>query len=192
MKQFIHHKIQKIDLLIEVYNKVRQLYVDRAFEFDNDYRQLLEDCKEFLKIFGTNSQVAEVLNLQSYFETSKKGINPYELIKTNTGRRNLVMMTANQGMNDLLNILNNYYDKEIAKIEEAEDILSNTLLGLIQSGGLSDTKIGELNSIQKIEVFWIELKSLNDSINLIDKKLKIKIISEDIYLIIEKILNKMQ
>lgn len=192
MKQFIHHKIQKIDLLLQTYNSVRQLYVNNSFEFFDEYKNLLDECKEFLQVHGTNSQVAEVLNLESFFEIAKKGINPYELIKVNSGKRGMIMMTANQGLNDLLFILKSFYEKENNKIEVSSEILSNMLLGLIQSGGLEDDKLIELNTIQKIETFWNKIRYLNKSVNLIDKQLKVNIISEDIYLIIEGLLNKMR
>lgn len=192
MKPFIHHKVQAINELIGYHNQVRQLYVDRAFEFENNYRELLNDCKTFLKSNGTNTQVGEVLNLEGMYETANKGIDPIELKKVKTGRRSLKMMIANHGLNELLNLLKTFNDKENSKIEEADEILSNTLLSLVQSGTLNDDNINELDSIPKIEIFWNNLKNLNESILLIDKKLKLKIIAEDIYLIIEKNLNKMR
>lgn len=181
-----------IDGLIDSYNHIRQLHVDMAFEFDDQYRNLLKECKTFLKSNGTNTQVGEVLNLEGMFETAKKGINPYELKKVKTGRRSLSMMIANQGLNELFNILKEFYDKEKKKIEEAEELLSNTILGMFQSGSLNDEKIEALDSIPKIEAFWNKVKNRNDSVLLIDKKLRIKIISQDIFLIIEKILNRLR
>lgn len=181
-----------IDGLIESHNNIRQLHIDRAFEFDDKYRTLLNECKTFLKSNGTNTQVAEVLNLEGMFETAKRGINPYELKKVNTGRRSLSMMIANQGLNELFNLLKEFYDKEKKKIEEAEELLSNTILGMFQSGAINDEKIKALDSIPKIEAFWNQIKNVNDSILLIDKKLRINIISQDIFLIIEKILDKIR
>lgn len=192
MKPFIHHKVQAIDVLIAQHNQVRQLYIDRAFEFESNYRELLNECKIFLKSNGTNTQVGEVLNLEGMYETANKGIDPMEMKKVNTGRRSLKMMIANHGLNELLNLLKTSYNKEQSKIEEAEELLSNTLLGLVQSGALNDNKINDLDSILKIELFWNNLTALNESILLIDKKLKLKIIAEDIYLIIEKNLNRMK
>lgn len=192
MKPFIHHKVQAIDKLLGFHNQVRQLYIDKSFEFENNYKELLHDSKTFLKSNGTNEQIAQVLNLEGMFETANKGINPFELKKVNTGRRILKMMIANHGLSELLNLLKTFYEKEESKIEEASEMLSNTLLSLIQSGVLNNNKINDLNSIPKIELFWNNLKNQNESILLIDKKLKLKIINEDIYLILEKILNKIK
>lgn len=192
MRPFIHHKVQALDELIGFHNQVRQLYIDRAFEFENNYKELLNACKTYLKSNGTNTQVGEILNLEGMYETANKGIDPIELKKVNTGRRSLKMMIANHGLNELLGLLKSSYDKEIDKIEKADELLSNTLLGLVQSGALNDNKINDLDSIPKIEIFWNDLKNLNESILLIDKKLKLKIIAEDIYLIIEKNLIKIK
>jgi hypothetical protein len=190
MKEFIHHKVQLINNLIVSYNDVQMLYVGRAYEFDGRFIQLLGKCKEYFETYGTNIQVAEVLNITGMFETAGKGINPFELKKVSSGRRELKMMVAYHGLEKLLRLLNLFYEKESGKLEEAEEILSNLVLSLYQSGVLDNNKSSELTSVEKIEAFWKELLKLNGSITVIDKKLRLKVIPEDIYLILEKIISK--
>jgi hypothetical protein len=192
MKEFIHHKVQSVSILIDSYNSVQQLYVSRAFEFDDRFMELLSSCLDFFKSKGTNIQVSEILNIESMFETARKGIHPFELKKINTGRRELKMMIAYHGLEKLFNQLNVFYEKEYQKIEEAEEIISNLIISLYQSGVLDDNKINDLTSIEKIEILWMELLNLNGSISVIDKKLRLKIIPEDIYMIFEKIILKIK
>lgn len=192
MKEFIHHKAQEVSKLIDSYNDIQQLYISSAFEFDDKYSDLLKNCREFMESNGTNTQVAEVLNILSMFETARKGINPFELKKVSTGRRELKMMVAHHGLGRLFDLLNSFYKGESDKLQEAEDILANLIISLYQSGVLDDSKINDLSSIEKIEAFWRELLSLNGSMTIIDKKLRFKIIAEDIYLIIEKLLMKIK
>jgi hypothetical protein len=192
MKEFIHHKVQFISGLIDSYNGVQLLYVNRAFEFDEKFMELLNDCIDFFKSNGTNTQVSEVLNIVSMFETAKKGIHPFELKKVSTGRRELKMMIAYHGLEKLFRQLNFFYERENHKIEEGEEILSNLIISLCQSGVLDDNIINELTSYEKIKSFWHELLSQNGSISVIDKKLRLKLIPEDIYLIIDKLITKLQ
>jgi hypothetical protein len=188
MQEFIHNKINVIDNLIESYNDVQQLYIQNAFEFDNRFLELLNRCLEYFKTHGTNTQVSEVLNIVSMFETAIKGIHPYKLEKVSTGRRELRMMIAYHGLEKLHQLLSVIYENERHKLEEAEEILSNLLLSLHQSGFLDDNRIKDLRTIEKIKDFWQELLNRNGSISGINKKLRLKIIPEDIYLLIEKLI----
>jgi len=188
MQEFIHHKIQTIDNLMASYNDVQQLYIRSAYEFDDRFLELLSSCLEFFKIHGTNTQVSEVLNIISMFETSKKGIHPFKLEKVNSGRRELKMMIAYHGIEKLHQLISITYEKELHKLEEAEEILSNLIFTLNQSGFLDDKRIRELQTIDQIKVFWLELLNVNGSISGINKKLRLKLIPEDIYLLIEKII----
>jgi len=192
MKEFIHHKVQLINNLIDSYNDVQKLYVSRAYEFDVRFTQLLGNCKVYFETYGTNIQVAEVLNITGMFETAGKGINPFELKKVSSGRRELKMMVAYHGLEKLLRLLNLFYEKESGKLEEAEEILSNLVLSLFQSGVLDNKKLSKLTSVGKIEAFWKELLKLNGSVTLIEKKLRLKVIPEDIYLILEKVVLKIR
>lgn len=188
MQEFIHHKIQTIDNLMASYNDVQQLYIRSAYEFDDRFLGLLSSCLEFFKIHGTNTQVSEVLNIISMFETAKKGIHPFKLEKVNSGRRELKMMIAYHGIEKLHQLISITYETELHKLEEAEEILSNLILTLNQSGFLDDKRIRELQTIDQIKVFWLELLNVNGSISGINKKLRLKLIPEDIYLLIEKII----
>lgn len=192
MNTFIHHKVQQVNNLIDAYNVVQQLHAGRAYEFDDRYMQLLGNCAEFYRMYGTNIQVAEVLNLTGMFTTAGKGIHPFELKKASTGRRELKMMVAYHGLEKLLRLLDEFYEKENSKLTEAEELLSNLVVSLFQSGVLDNNKLNELTSIEKIETFWKELLNLNGSISVVDKKLRLKVIPEDIYLILEKIILKIR
>lgn len=191
MQEFIHHKIQLFDNFLASYNDVQKLYIQGAYEFDDQFIELLNNCLDFFKSHGTNTQISKILNIISMFETAKRGIHPFKVEKVVTGRRELKMMIGYHGLEELYQLLNMIYDKELHKLEEAEEILSNLLISLHQSGYLDDNKIHDLQTIEKIKAFWQELLNRNGSISSINKKLRLKLIPEDIYLIIEKILIKL-
>lgn len=191
MQEFIHHKIQTLDNLLATYLDVQYDFIRSGFEFDDRFTGLLNKCLDFYKSHGSNRQVSEILNIISMFETAKRGIDPFKLEKNSSGRRDLKMMAAYHGLEKLHQLVTADLEKETQKLDEAEEMLSNLLLSLYQSGYLNDNKIRELQSVEKIRAFWQELLNQNGSISLINKKLRLKLIPEDIYMVLEKILAKM-
>ncbi|WP_449401523.1 hypothetical protein [Chryseobacterium wanjuense] len=65
------------------------------------------------------------------------------------------------------------------------------IVSLYQNGILDDDKVKDMNTIPKIEVFWTSLVNQNTQISGINKKLRLSMISEDIFLLLEKILLKL-
>jgi len=102
----------------------------------------------------------------------------------------LKVIIGYHGLEEWHQLVSTIYDKELHKLEEGEEVLSNLLISLHQSGYLDDSKIHDLQTIEKIKAFWQELLNRNGSISNINKKLRLTLIPEDIYLIIEKILVK--
>jgi len=69
--------------------------------------------------------------------------------------------------------------------------LSGLIVSLYQNGFLDEEKVKDLNTIPKIEIFWNSLVNHNTQILGINKKLRLSMISEDIFLVIEKVLLKL-
>ena len=120
----------------------------------------------------------------------KKGFNPVSLQKIQTGRREAFWGFAFNALENVYEILMKLFTTEHIKLEEGEEIISNLMIGLIQNGLLSDPTIKSLNSIEKIEVYWLNIMSQNESFSSIDKKHKMSLMTEDIYLLFEKNLSK--
>lgn len=192
MKEFIHHKIQAISNLIDDYNDAQELYIKKSYELEPRFMNLLNSCKAFFESKGSNTEVSKILNIISLYETAKNGIHPFELKKVTVGKRDLKMMMIYHGLEKLYQELDFFYNKEIQKIEEAEELLSSLMISLVQAGSLSDNMLNQLTSIDKIQAFWEELIQKNDSIATINKRLKLKIIDEDIFIIIDKIISKIK
>jgi hypothetical protein len=190
VQEFIHNNVQILDNLLASYNEVQQLYIQEVYEFDDKFLKLLNSCLDFFKSKGTNTQVSKILNILRMFETAKKGIHPFKLERVNIGRRDLKNIAGYYGLNELYQLTNSVYEKELLKLQEAEEILATLLLSLNQSGILNEEKICDLQSIVDIKKFWQDLLNRNGSISNINKKLRLTIIPEDIYIIIEKIIAK--
>jgi hypothetical protein len=107
--------------------------------------------------------------------------------KITTGRRDLLWGFSFNGMEGIYDILMEIYSKESKKLDDAEELVSGIIVSLYQNGVLDDEKLKELNSVPRIESFWNSLVTQNTAISGINKKLRLTVIPEDIFLILEKV-----
>ena len=94
------------------------------------------------------------------------------------------------GIESLETLLQDIYKKEISKLQEGKEILSNLILNLYQQGFLTDDQLRDLDSVTKVEAFWRSLLMQNGSMSVINKKLLTHLITEDIYLLLEEIISE--
>ncbi|HPS10231.1 MAG TPA: hypothetical protein PK664_02565 [Paludibacteraceae bacterium] len=192
MQEFIHNKVKVLDELFTEFNQVQRLYAEKSFEFESRFTVFLNKLSDYFKNRGDQAKEAEVLRVTNMLHTVKRGFNPTNQEKVNTGRRELLWGFAYNGIENLNSLMQEIYGKETSKLEEGEELLSNLILNLIQQGFLTDQKLMELDTIPKIEAYWNSLLTQNGSITVIHKKLLMKLISEDIYLLLEKIIAKIK
>lgn len=192
MQEFIHNKVKVLDELFTEFNQVQRLYAEKSFEFESRFTVFLNKLSDYFKTSGDQAKEAEVLRVTNMLHTVKRGFNPTNQEKVNTGRRELLWGFAYNGIENLNSLMQEIYGKETSKLEEGEELLSNLILNLIQQGFLTDQKLMELDTIPKIEAYWNSLLTQNGSITVIHKKLLMKLITEDIYLLLEKIIAKIK
>lgn len=190
MKELIHNKVRVIDDFFTESNQVQKLYIEKSFDFEHQFNKLLTNLSDYFEKRGENSKESEILRIKSMLQTVRRGFNPSKMEKIDSGKRELLWGFSYNGIESLDLLLQEIYKKETSKLEEGEEILSNLILNFYQQGVLTDEKLKDLDSIPKIEVFWNYLLSQNGSISLINKKLLTNLISEDIYLLLEKVIYK--
>lgn len=190
MKEFIHNKIKVIEDYFSEFNEVQKLYYNRSFDFDSRFTSFLSGLSEYFKNRGESSKESEVLRILNMLQTVRRGFNPFSLEKISIGKREQLWGFSYNGLESINTILQEIFHLEKSKLEEGEEILTNLILNLYQQGIITDTTLNELDTIPKIEVAWNSLLTQNGSISLINKKLLAKLINEDIYMLIEKIILK--
>ena len=190
MKEFIHNKVKVIDELFTEFNQVQGLYADRSFDFEYRFTVFLNKLSDYFKKSGDSAKESEVFRVINLFQTVKRGFNPSKLEKINSGKRELWWGFSYNGIESIDSLLQEIYRKETAKLEEGEEILNNLILSLYQQGFLTDQMLKDLDSVPKIDASWNLLLFQNGSISVINKKLMTKLIAEDIYLLLEKIIAK--
>ena len=191
MQQLIHYTVQKIKEFLEHFNEVQALYLSKSFDFDARFDVFLNEILEYFRTKGNTSHESEVLKIMNMISTVKRGFNPIKMEKITTGRRELLGGFSFNAMESIYDILMEVCTKENKKLDDAEELISGIIVSLYQNGILDDEKLKELDSIPKIESFWNSLVEQNAAISGINKKLRLSIIPEDIFIILEKVFLKL-
>lgn len=190
MQELIHHTTQTLEFHLDQLNKVQEAYLAKSFDFDSRFDAFLHQLLDYFKTKGNTTYESEVLKIMNMIETVKRGFNPVKLETISSGKRNLLYGFSFSGIEMMHGFLTELLAKEHKKLDESEELLSGLMISLYQNNILDDAKIKELNSVIKIGQFWEQLLSQNTSIAGINKKMRLNLLSEDIYLIIEKIITK--
>lgn len=191
MQELIHFTVQKIKELLEHFNEVQALYLSKSFDFDARFDIFLNEVLEYFRTKGNTSHESEVLKVMNMIATVKRGFNPIKMEKIMSGRRELLGGFSFNGIESIYDILMEIDGKENKKLDDAEELISGIIVSLYQNGILNDEKLKEMNSVPKIESFWNSLVEQNAAISGINKKLRLSIIPEDIFIILEKVFLKL-
>ena len=190
MQEFIHHKVEIYEDFLKDFNKIQILLSDRSFEFERRFEEFSQTLLSYFQTSGNTSVEAEILKIMNSVFTVKKGFNPVKMEKIQTDRRAIYWGFAFSATESLFEILIDLLNKEKVKLEEGGELVSNLILMLIQNNILDDAKIAELNTITKVEIYWNQIVQQNESIANINKKLRMSLLAEDIYLLFEDNLSK--
>lgn len=192
MQEFIHHKIEIYESFLKDFNKIQMLLGERSYEFERNLDEFFQVLLSYFQTSGNTTVEAEILKIMNTLTTVKKGFNPVKMEKIDMDRRALYWGFAFSASESIFEILMKLLDKEKLKLEEGEVLVSNLILMLVQNNILDDAKIATLDSIEKVEIFWNEITLKNESIAAINKKLRLSLLAEDIYLLFEKSLEKIK
>lgn len=186
MVVFVHFKQKNIKNFAEKLILLNEDYKNRTFYFESKIKGFFIEMQDFFKQIGDSKYETQVSQLSIYYETALKGIHPLRLEKLKTGRRENVWISAFH----CLSVLNEIVQENLENIEtllkESNEMLSQLMLSAIQNQLLTQVQIEEANNISKVEAIWNVLKQ-NQQISLVDRKLRLTITNNDIYLLLDEI-----
>ena len=189
MRTLVHHNLKQWDELLSQYNQVMAVFNGTYGEYESAYETLLFNCIEIIEKNGTNTELADIRNMQAVFKLSKTGIHPFRLEKVQFGRRDLKYMMAYHGLEKIGNILKARVGQTRKTIDDARLILADLMLSIIQSGTISADLLNSMQDIQVLSTFWTELISGNPQVMLLHKKLKLTLMTEDIHIILYSVVS---
>jgi len=187
-----HFKKQNFTHLISKLIEIKNQYSINQYGIEQTLLTLLEQSEVFLNQIGKSALESKVSTLRSYLTTAINGINPHTLGLIKTNKRKIIRSASFHCLFELSVILENEINEVNDTLNDSQKTLSQVVLSLIQAGGLAIEEIVELNSVQDIALLWNSLISENKQIALIDMQLKQNIIKEDIFLLIQNIINNLK
>jgi len=190
MKFLVHYKKQILIDLIQKHSALNDLYIQRSFSLDTQLTILLQDSEKFFEQLGITIKASEISALRVYVETALKGINPQTLEKLKLNKRNNIWISTFHVLSELGILLrDSLYETEI-QIQEASALIEQLVLSAIQSHLIDDNTLLKMKDLNQIKLLWEQLIQ-NEQILLIEKKLKLSVTQEDIFILLDKTFNKM-
>jgi len=189
MNTLVHYKKQLLEDLIQKHSVLNDLYIQRSFSLDYQLINLLEDAKKFFEQLGTTTKASEVSALHVYIQTACMGINPQTLEKLKLNKRNNIWISTFHVLSQLGILLRDALNETDIQLKEASELIEQLILSAIQSHLLDNPSIIEMKDPNQIKQLWQQLIQ-NEQIMLIERKLKLTITQEDIFILLDKTFNK--
>jgi len=189
MKTLIHYKKKRVEELIAKLSLLNTLYIDRSVSFDTQLTDFMKESWILFEQLGESGKNSQISQLNIYFETAQKGINPQTLEKLKIGKRENVWIAAYHVLNAMSDLLQDSIMKVELEIGQATELIEQVILSAIQLGLISVIDLKELHSQESIKKLWENLTQ-NEQVKLIDIKLKFSVMQDDIIIICDKVCSK--
>ena len=189
MKTLIHYKKQRIEELISKLSLLNTLYISRSFSFDTQLMDFMKENEVLFEQLGESGKTSQISQLNIYFETAQKGINPQTLEKLKIGKRENMWISAYHVLDGMSDLLQESLGKVEFEINQATELMEQVILSAIQSGLINDSDLKELHTQESIKELWKNLTQ-NEQVKLIERKLKLSVMQDDIIIICDKVCSK--
>lgn len=189
MGTLIHYKKQRVEELIAKLSLLNALYIGRSFSFDTKLTDFMKGSEMLFEQLGESGKISQISQLNIYFETAQKGINPQTLEKLKIGKRENVWIAAYHILDGMSDLLQDSIAKIEIKIDQATELIEQVILSAIQSGLIDDIDLKKLHDQESIKKLWGNLTQ-NEQVKLIDRKLKLSVMQDDIIIICDKVCSK--
>ena len=191
MTVLIHFKKQQLEGFIQQLIFQNEKFIKKEYDVDNTLMQLLNDVQEYYRQIGESTQESTISQLKTYLDLAVSGIDPISLERVKIRRRDLVRTACFHCLSNLGDALQNSLKTIEGLLHNSLETIHQLLLSAYQSKLITDDLINKTDSIEKCTALWEKLKS-NEQISLIDKKLKLDILQEDISILIDMAFSKLK
>lgn len=187
----IHFKQQKLNELLTQFSQLNGYYIDRSNYFSKHCYSFINDCQDFFNRIGDQKNESQVIWLKAYYDTALKGINPQTFEKVTRNRRVNSWIAAFKVLSELHALLQDEITKVENKLEEVEETLQQVVLSCLQSNLLDNERLNCVRGISDAEEIWGKMTQ-NEQIKLIERKIRMSVQTQDIYIILDKVLSQIK
>lgn len=191
MNVLIHFKKQQLEAFLKLLILENEKFIKKDFNLDKSLMILLNDVQEYYRKIGESTEEGNVSQLKTHLDIAVSGIDPVKLERVKTRRRDIVKIACYHCLSSLNQTLENSLVQVKNIINEATENINQVLLSAYQAKLITDAIIKKVDTIDKCTSLWEKLKE-NEQILLLDKKLKLTIIQQDISIILDQALSKLK
>lgn len=191
MNVLIHFKKQQIEAFIKLLILENEKFIKKDYNLDKSLMNLLNDVQEYYRKIGESTEEGNVSQLKTHLDIAVSGIDPIKLERVKTRRRDLVRIACFHCLSRLNETLENSLVHIKNTIANATENINQILLSVYQAKLITDEIILKTDTIEKCTSLWEKLKK-NEQIALMDKKLKLDILQQDISILIDQALAKLK
>ncbi|APG64871.1 hypothetical protein LPB136_05645 [Tenacibaculum todarodis] len=191
MNVLIHFKKQQLETFIKLLILENEKFIKKDFNLDKSLMKLLNDVQEYYRRIGESTEEGNVSQLKTHLDIAVSGIDPVKLERVKTRRRDIVKIACYHCLSSLNQTLENSLVLVKNIINEATENINQVLLSAYQAKLITDAIIKKADTIDKCTSLWEKLKE-NEQILLLDKKLKLTILQQDISIILDQALSKLK
>lgn len=187
----VHLKKQRLEAFTASLVETNELYISKSFQLNDDLISLLNNIQSYYQQIGESTNESNISQLKIYFETALSGIDPIKFERVKTGKRSMINTAAFYCLSELNLILGSSLQSAIDILKSASDTISQIIFSAIQSKLIDDQELTLSDSVEKAEILWLKLNS-NKQVALLEKRLKLEILPQDIYLIVDQVIEKIK
>ncbi len=191
MQILVHFKKQQLERFTSLLIEANESYIKKSFQLNEDLTALLNNIQTYYQQIGDSMNESNVSQLKIYFQTALSGIDPIKLEKVKSGRRSIANIAAFHCLSELNMILGASLQIVIEILNTASETISQIILSAMQSKLLNNQDIIQSDTIEKSETLWSSLRS-NEQVMLVEKKLRLELLPQDIYIIADQIFEKIK
>ncbi|MFB9057784.1 hypothetical protein ACFFU9_13640 [Mariniflexile ostreae] len=191
MTVLIHFKKQHLEGFNQELISQNEKFIRKEYDLDKTLMHLLNDVQAYYGQVGESTSESQISQLKTYLNLAVSGIDPISLERVKTRRRDLIRTACFHCLSNLGDVLRHSLQTVEDLLFRASETIHQLILSAFQSKLLTDALIKKTDNIEKCTALWKSLKT-NEQISLIDKKLKLDILQEDISILIDMTFSKLK
>lgn len=191
MTVLVHFKKQQLEGFMQQFILQNEKFVKKEYDLDKTLMTLLNLVQDYYGQVGDSTAESAISELKTYLDLAVSGIDPIHLERVKTRRRDLVRTACFHCLSHLGETLRNSLSIIENLISTSTETINQVILYAYQSKLISDNLINITDNLEKCTALWNTLKD-NEQIAVIDKKLKLDILQEDISILIDIAFSKLK
>ncbi len=191
MQVLVHYKKQQLEKFISALVELNELDISKSYDLSKSLADNMNTAQNYFQQIGDSTNESTLSQLKIYLETALSGIDPIKLEKVKIGRRANITIAAFHCLTELNNVFRSSLITVNETLTKSTETLNQLVLSALQAKLITEKDLIESDSIEKITIVWQNLTT-NEQIRLVEKKLKMELLPQDIYLLVDQIFEKIK